>query len=67
MNYLVSFKISLEGESFPTLVTTVRLLSSVHCLVVYEVTCLREGFPTLPTTMTLLSSVNSKVYVEGAH
>lgn len=50
------------GEGLPTLLTAIRLLSSVRFLVFQKVGATVEGLPTLPTFKGLLTGVNSLMF-----
>lgn len=50
------------GEGFPTLLTAIRLLSSVHFLVFQKIGATVEGLSALPTFKGLLTGVNSQMF-----
>lgn len=56
---LVCPEVANPGKSFPTLVTTERLLPSVDSLVLLQVPSLREAFPAGVATERLLPCVDS--------
>lgn len=61
---MVSYEISMLTEGIPTVMTLIRLLSSVHSIVVSQVRLLPNFFLTYMTLKWLLFSVSPLVLIK---